>query len=193
VRWWTTKSRGSNSPLTLGALELWRAFRLEAVATTSLIIVGSVTVAAVAGTAKFFRSQLDSSWLGLFLGGEVRPLHLVLAVTAAAIAGLAAIQLAMLAYLERRQTLAALRGLGWRRSDVLVFITGGGLLTALPASLLSAIVAGAVAAFAGAPMASALVPAALAVGTALACGALAIVGPALLALKSAPAPMLRGE
>src|SRR5256714_5332265 len=138
VRWSGRSRLRSSSRLLLGAREMLRAFRVEAASSAMLVCAGALTVGAVAAAANAFLRHLDSSWLGFYLGGQVRPFHVILAVTAAVIAALAATQLSMLAYLERRQTLAALRAAGWSRFDVLVFIVGGGLLISLPGVLLAA-------------------------------------------------------
>ncbi|TMC85788.1 MAG: ABC transporter permease, partial [Chloroflexi bacterium] len=185
--------RHSGSRLLLGALEMWRAFRVEAASSAILVGAGALTVAAVAAAANAFLKHLDSSWLGFYLGGQVRPFHVILAVTAAVIAALAATQLTMLAYLERRQTLAALRATGWSRFDVLVFIVGGGLLISLPGVLLAAAGIALVGFVTGMSASALALPLEVATGTGLACGLLAIVGPAALALRSAPAALLRGE
>ena len=92
--------------------------------------------------------------------------------------------LAMLAYLERRQTLAALRATGWSRFDVLVFIVGGGLLISLPGVLLAAAGIALVGFVTGMSASALALPLEVATGTGLACGLLAIVGPAALALRS---------
>ena len=193
VQWSGRSRRHSGSRLLLGALEMWRAFRVEAASSAILVGAGALTVAAVAAAANAFLKHLDSSWLGFYLGGQVRPFHVILAVTAAVIAALAATQLTMLAYLERRQTLAALRATGWSRFDVLVFIVGGGLLISLPGVLLAAAGIALVGFVTGMSASALALPLEVATGTGLACGLLAIVGPAALALRSAPAALLRGE
>ena len=192
-RRWAGLSRRFNSRLLVGALELWRAFRVEVVTSAILIGAGSATVGAVVAAASSFLQRLDTSWLGFYLGGQVRPFHTILAVTAACIAALAAAQLATLAYLERRQTLAALRAMGWSRLDVLIFITGGGLLISLLGIVLGAGCLAGAALVMGTPISAVILPAELAALTGLICGLLAIVCPAVLALRANPAALLRGE
>src|SRR2546423_15278705 len=99
----------------------------------------------------------------------------------------------MLAFLERRQTLAALRAAGWNRFDVLVFIVGGGLLISLPGVLLAAAVIALVGLGTGASALTLALPLEVATGTGLACGLLGLVGPAVLAPRSAPAAPPRRE
>jgi hypothetical protein len=190
---WAGQSRAFSSRLLLGALELWRAFRVEVITTAILITAGALTVAGVVAAANAFVQRLDSSFLGLYVGGQVRPFHVILASIAFGIATLAATQLAMLAYLERRQTLAALRAAGWSRVDVMLFIVGGGLLISLPAVFAAALCIAGVAFMTGAPPGAAILPTEIAFATSLACASLAIVGPAFLSLRAAPAVLLRGE
>jgi len=190
---WAGRNRRLNSKLVLGALELWRAFRIEVVVSAILIGAGSVAVGAVVAAGSSFVQHLDGSWLGVYIGGQVRPFHAILAVTAACVATLAAAQLATLAYLERGQTLAALRAMGWSKLDVFKFIIGGGLLIMLPAVLMAAAILAGAALAAGAPQSAVELPLELAVGTGLISGFIAIACPAILALVARPATLLRGE
>ncbi len=97
-----------------------------------------------------FSGVLDTTILGTYLSGQVRPFHLVIGALTLAVAAMAVTQVVTTAYLEREPDLAALRALGWPRSSLRTYLlaqagliglvggmVGGGLTLALGVALIA--------------------------------------------------------
>jgi putative ABC transport system permease protein len=186
-------SRLPRSPLGLGFREIRSQWYPESFLGVLAIGLGTALFGSIVLVAAGFSGQLDTSLLGIYLAGEVRPFHLVLASLTLVIGALAAGEIVALNYLDRRVNLAMLRSVGWSRSEVLQVLAGqalalgamGGLvgtLTVLMASAILSAPAGAVAF----GVAAALVMAGLAAG-------IAVAVPLRLAYRLEPTVILKGE
>jgi len=86
--------------------------------------LGAATLGVLVTVEAAFRGQLDTTILGTYLSGEVRPFHFVLALLTALIGAIAAGQVVTLGALERRAQFAVLRAAGWSQFDVTRVLVG---------------------------------------------------------------------
>jgi ABC-type antimicrobial peptide transport system permease subunit len=140
-----------------------------------------------------FRDRLDVTTLGIFLGGQVRPFHVVIAVLSLAFGAVAAGQIVTLGYLERQSEFAVLRAFGWPRARVTVLLAAQGIAIGALGGLLGGLVVWAGGMVAGESGSQALSGAVAGAIVAVLATTLAIGGPLLLAYRSSPAEALRGE
>lgn len=155
--------------------------------------LGAALLGGVILISAAFRGQLDTTVLGTYLAGRVRPFHLVIALLTLAVGALSAAEIVTLGYIERRSQLGALRALGWPRSEIVKLIAGQGLSIGTAGGLIGAVavvVAGLV--LKAGPSALELGVAA-ALGMALLATAIAVAAPLIHAYRASPADALRGE
>jgi putative ABC transport system permease protein len=180
------------SSLTLG-LRQALAWRWDLAMGIAALVLGSAMLAGVELIAAGFRGQLDTTVLGTYLSGEVRPFHFVVAGLTLAVGAIAAAQVITLTYLDRRVQLATLRALGWPRFEVVKLLMGQAVGIGLFAAMLSV----AISVAAGLALAAPLLAVAGAAATALAMtivgAGLAVIGPLSHAYAADPAAGLRGE
>jgi len=177
----------------LGLRDLRGPWRFEAVLGVIAIAAGAVLVGIVVLVGSSFSSRLDETALGTFLAGQVRPFHVVVAGLTALVGALAASEVIMLGYFERRMELAVLRAQGWRRGNIVSYVAAQATALALLAALLALAGSAATAAFLDIGLTRWLLSALAGVAVASLCGALALAGPAILAYRGEPATILRGE
>lgn len=177
----------------LGIRELLGAWRWTAVMGASAIAFGSAILGAVVLVQSGFNGQLDATVLGTYLGEHVRGYHVVVGLLTLALGALGAGEVLVLAHLQQRTELAALRALGWPRGAVLRIVGGQagtmGLLGGAVAIGLTVAFGFSLHARWGAIWAGALAAGVLALAATL----IAFAGPAVLAYRTSPAPGLRGE
>ena len=130
------------------------------------LALGATLLGCIELIAAGFRGQLDTTLLGTYLSGQVRPFHFVVAALTLSVGAIAAAQVITLTYLERRVHLATLRALGWPRAEVVKVLIGQAVGLGLIAAAIS-------------------VAATTAVGVALSASPLVIGGAALVALAMA--------
>ena len=157
------------------------------------IALGAVLVGAVTLVAIGFNGHLDTTVLGVYLAAQVRPFHLVIAGLTLAVGALAAGEIVTLGYLRQERAFATLRAIGWRPTLVARMLVVQAAALGLLGGLLGAAVTLLVARMLGAPTQPTTMALAAAVGAALLAALVAAVGPVALALRVAPASILRGE
>jgi hypothetical protein len=187
------RSRAVRSVAALGLTDLFRTWKVEALAAASIVGLGAAVLATLVLVVVAFRGELDATVLGADLAGRVRPFHFVLAALTVFIASLGAGQIVSLSYLERRPQLAVLRALGWSRSDVRSLISAQALVIGLGATLLMMGVTLAATAATGAGIQAAA--AALAAGTAVVVSStlIAVSAPVIQVYAGTVVTMLREE
>jgi hypothetical protein len=184
--------RLASSPLTLG-LRNALALRWDVAMGIAALTLGGALVAVVELVAAGFRGQLDTTLLGTYLSGEVKPFHFAVGGLAVAVGAIAVAQLITLTYLERRTQLATLRALGWSRADVVKMLlgqaTGIGFVAAGLAVAVSIVAGWALSASATVMLGSA----ATALAMTVIATAIAVLAPLGHAYVADPAAGLRGE
>jgi ABC-type antimicrobial peptide transport system permease subunit len=157
------------------------------------VALGTSLLGGIVLAANAFRHRLDVTRLGAFLGSQVRPFHVAIAVIALACGAIAAGEIVVLGYLEREQEFGMLRAVGWPRSRVVAVLSAQGLAMGAAGGLFgaAAVVAGGL--IAGEPGAAVAQGAVVAVGAAGLATGLAVAGPLVLAYRASPARALRGE
>jgi MFS family permease len=140
-----------------------------------------------------FAGTLDTTILGTYLSGRVRPFHLATGALTLAVAAMAVAQVITTAYLEREPDLAALRALGWPRSALGTYL----LAQAAAIGLLGGVVGAGLTVAIGVALTAAPQAILIAAGTvglaALLLSLGASVGPLVYAYRSQPAQRLHGE
>lgn len=157
------------------------------------IALGATLLGAIELIAAGFRGQLDTTLLGTYLSGQVRPFHFVVAGLTLAVGAIASAQVITLTYLERRVQLATLRALGWSRAEVVKVLLGQAVGLGLIAAAISvaATTAVGVALSASSPV---IVGAAVtALAMTLVTTGIAVIAPLSHAYAADPAAGLRGE
>ena len=167
--------------------------RVEALLGAFAVALGAVLVGSVALVALGFNGRLDTTVLGVYLAAQVRPFHLAIAGLTVGVGALAAGEIVSLGYLRREAAFATLRAVGWSPALVVRFLVTQAITIGVLGGLAGAggvlVVAQVLHARSGATD----LGISIAVGVSLIAVAAASVGPALLALRSAPATVLRGE
>lgn len=157
------------------------------------LALGATLLGGIELIATGFRGQLDTTVLGTYLSGQVRPFHFVVAGLTVAVGAIAAAQVITLTYLERRVQLATLRALGWSRADVVMVLLG----QAIGLGLIAAAIAVAVTIAAGVALAASPVvivsAAATALGMTVLAAGIAVIAPLSHAYAADVAAGLRGE
>ena len=171
-------------------LQQWRA---EGALGGAAIALGAATLGVLVLITVAFRGQLDTSVLGRYLSGQVRPFHLVLAGLTLIVGAMAAAEVVTLSYLERRSHLGALRALGWPAWAVVRLLATQAVVLGVAGGLVSAIVvttAGVVLRASSSAIGWGLLAA---VGMTFVATAIAVAAPLVHAYRANPADALRGE
>jgi len=187
------RRRPAGSVIGLALRELLRTWRVETILGVIAVGLGASLLGVVILVALAFQGQLDTTVLGIFLSGRVRPFHLLIALLTLAIGGLIAGEVMALAYLERQPHFATLRALGWTRVHLAVFLVTQGSVVGVLGGFVAAITV-LLAAVARQPPGPSIVLAAL--GSALSAvlaTMLAVAAPLLQAVTRRPGEVLRGE
>jgi putative ABC transport system permease protein len=180
------------SSLGLG-LRQTMAWRWDVGMGVAALALGATLLGCIQLIAAGFRGQLDTTILGTYLSGQVRPFHIVVAALTLAVGAIAAAQVITLTYLERRVHLATLRALGWPRAEVVKVLIGQAVGLGLIAAAISvaATIAVGIALSAAPPVIGGA--ALVALSMALVSTAIAVVAPLTHAYAADPAAGLRGE
>jgi putative ABC transport system permease protein len=168
----------------------WRA---EAALGAAAIALGAAILGVVVLISVAFRGQLDTSVLGTYLSGQVRPFHLVLAGLTLIVGAMAAAEVVTLSYLERRSHLGALRALGWPAWAVVKLLAIQASLLGLAGGLVAAVVVSGAGVLLQAPYAAIGWGLLAAVGMTFVATAIAVAAPLAHAYRANPADALRGE
>jgi putative ABC transport system permease protein len=161
--------------------------------TTGSSAVGAATLGVLVLISTAFRGQLDTTVLGTYLAGEVRPFHLVLAGLTLVVGAIAAAEVVTLSYLERRSHLGALRALGWPASAVLRFVVAQASVLGLGGGLAAVVVVVAAGLVLQAPLSAIGWGLLAALGMTFLATAIAVMAPLAHAYRANPADSLRGE
>jgi predicted lysophospholipase L1 biosynthesis ABC-type transport system permease subunit len=180
------------SSLALGLRQV-TAWRWDVAMGIAALALGATLLGGIELISAGFRGQLDTTILGAYLSGQVRPFHFVVAALTLVVGAIAAAQVITLTYLERRVHLATLRALGWSRADVVKMLLG----QAIGLGLIAAVIAGAAMIAAGLALSASSVVILGATATALAMTVvttgIAVIAPLRHAYAEDPAAGLRGE
>lgn len=168
----------------------WRA---EGLLGAAAIALGAAILGVVVLISLAFRGQLDTTVLGTYLSGEVRPFHLVLAGLTLIVGAIAAAEVVTLSYLERRSHLGALRALGWPAWAVVKLLAIQATLIGVAGGVVSALVVLAAGILLQASYAAIGWGLLAAVGMTFVATAIAVAAPLTLAYRANPADALRGE
>ncbi len=181
-----------SSALTLGLRQVV-ARRWDVAMGIASLALGATLVGGIELVAAGFRGQLDTTVLGTYLSGQVRPFHFVVAGLTLAVGALAAAEVVTLTYLERRVQLATLRALGWPRGEVVKMLLG----QAIGLGLIAAAIAVAISIAAGLALSASpiviLGSAATALAMTVIATGIAVIVPLTHAYAADPAAGLRGE
>lgn len=140
-----------------------------------------------------FAGTLDTTILGTYLSGRVRPFHLAIGALTVAVAAMAVAQVITTAYLEREPDLAALRALGWPRSALGTYLLAQAAAIGLLGGVVGAGLTVAIGLALTAPPQAILIAAGTVGLAALLLSLGASVGPLVYAYRSQPAQRLHGE
>jgi putative ABC transport system permease protein len=173
--------------------ELRGQWRAEAALGAFAIALGAATLGVLVLISTAFRGQLDTTVLGTYLAGEVRPFHLVLAGLTLVVGAIAAAEVVTLSYLERRSHLGALRALGWPASAVLRFLVAQASVLGLGGGLTAVVVVVAAGLVLQAPLSAIGWGLLAALGMTFLATAIAVIAPLTHAYRANPADSLRGE
>ena len=173
--------------------ELRGQWRAEAALGAFAIAVGAATLGVLVVIAVAFRGQLDTTVLGTYLSGEVRPFHLVMAALILFVGAIAAAEVTTLSYLERRPHLSALRSLGWPASAVVRFLAAQAGVLGLGGGVAAVVVVVAIGVVLKAPVGAIGWGLLAATGMSFLATAIAVVAPLAHAYRANPAEGLRGE
>jgi putative ABC transport system permease protein len=157
------------------------------------VALGAGLLGGVVLAARAFRDRLDVTALGTFLGGQVRPFHVVIAALAMVFGAVAAGEIVTLGYLERQREFAVLRAMGWPRNRILVMLAAQGITIGLVGGLVGGLAVWTGGVLAGEAAHVALGGALTGAAAAVLATAVAIAGPLALAYRSSPSEALRGE
>ena len=181
-----------SSALALGVRQVL-VWRWDVAMGVVALALGAALLGGIELIAAGFRGQLDTTVLGTYLAGQVRPFHFVVAGLTVAVGAIAAAQVITLAYLERRVHLAMLRALGWPRAEVVKMLLG----QAIGLGLIAAAIAVAASIAAGLALSASTIVILGSAGTALAmtvvATGIAVIAPLSHAYTADPAAGLRGE
>lgn len=188
-----THRRPPNGLMGVAWLELRSQWRAEGALGAAAIALGAAILGVVVLISVAFRGQLDTTVLGTYLAGQVRPFHFVLAGLTLAVGAIAAAEVVTLSYLERRANLGALRALGWPASAVVRFLATQATILGLAGGLASAVAVTAVGILLRAPYTAIGWGLLAAIGMTLVATAIAVAAPLAHAYRANPADALRGE
>lgn len=184
--------RLASSPLLVGLRQAF-ALRWDVGMGIGTLALGATLFAVIELIAAGFRGELDTTLLGTYLSGQVKPFHFVIGGLTLAVGAVAVAQVITLAYLERRKHLATLRALGWSRSAIARMLFGQAMGMGIFAGLLAVAVTVAAGMVLSASPEVILGSGVIAFGAAALATAIAAAGPLSYAYAANPAAGLRGE
>ena len=173
--------------------ELRGQWRAEAALGAFAIALGAATIGVLVLISAAFRGQLDTTVLGTYLAGEVRPFHLVLAALTLVVGAIAAAEVVALSYLERRPQLGAMRALGWPAAAVVRFLVAQAGVLGLGGGLAALIVIMMAGLLLHAPVGAIGWGLLAAIGMSLLATGIAVIAPLAHAYRANPADAIRGE
>lgn len=177
----------------LGLRDLLRQSRWEAALGVGAVAIGAALVGGVLLISTAFRGQFDTTVLGAYMAGRVRPFHAVLAALTLVVGAIAAAEIVTLGYLERRPQLGVLRALGWPRRQLSALVAAQAAALGAGGGLLGALVTLGVGWALSAPPGPVLTGVGGALVTAVLATALAAIAPVTHAYAGDPVDVLRGE
>jgi FtsX-like permease family protein len=177
------------------ALGLWQVmtWRWDVAMGTAALALGAALLGCIELIAAGFRGQLDTTLLGTYLSGQVRPFHIVIAGLTIAVGAIAAAQVITLTYLERRVQFATLRALGWSRAEIVKVLLGHAIGLGLVAAAIAVTVTIAAGLMLSASSVVIIGAGATAFGMTVITAGLAVIAPLSHAYAADPAAGLRGE
>jgi hypothetical protein len=188
-----TNRHAPNGLIGIAWCELRGQWRVEAALGALAIALGASTLGVLVLIAAAFRGQLDTTVLGTYISGEVRPFHLVLAALTVVVGAIAAAEVVTLSYLERRAQLGALRALGWPASAVVRFLVAQVAVLGVAGAVVAAIVVTLVGLLLHAPVSAVGWGLLGAAGMSALATATAVIAPLAHAYRANPADAIRGE
>ncbi len=188
-----TDRRPPNGLIGVAWLEMRGQWRAEAALGAAAIALGAAILGVVVLISVAFRGQLDTTVLGTYLAGQVRPFHVVLAGLTLVVGAIAAAEVVTLSYLERRAHLGALRALGWPAWAVVRLLATQAAILGVAGGLVSAVAVTAAGVLLRAPYAAVGWGLLAAVGMTLVATTIAVAAPLAHAYRANPADALRGE
>lgn len=188
-----TNRHAPNGLIGIAWRELRGQWRVEAALAALAIGLGASTFGVLVLIAAAFRGQLDTTVLGTYIAGDVRPFHLVLAALTVVVGAIAAAEVVTLSYLERRAHLGALRALGWPASAVVRFLLAQAGVLGIAGGLAAAIVVMAAGLLLQAPVSAVGWGLLAAAGMSALATATAVIAPLAHAFRANPADAIRGE
>jgi FtsX-like permease family len=181
-----------SSVLALGLRQVM-VWRWDVAMAVAALALGAALLGGIELIAAGFRGQLDTTVLGTYLSGQVRPFHYVVVGLTLAVGAIAAAQVITLAYLERRVHLATLRALGWPRIEVVKLLLGQAIGIGLVAAAIAVAISIAAGLALSASVAAIVGSVATALGMTVIATAIAVIAPLTHAYAADPAAGLRGE
>lgn len=188
-----TSRRPPNGLFGVAWREMRGQWRAEAALGAAAIALGAAILGVVVLISVAFRGQLDTSVLGTYLSGEVRPFHVILAGLTLVVGAIAAAEVVTLSYLERRAHLGALRALGWPAWAVVELLSIQASLLGVAGGLAAAVLVSAAGILLRASYAAIGWGLLAAVGMTFVATAIAVCAPLAHAYRANPADALRGE
>ena len=173
--------------------DIFGARTAETLVAMVAIALGSSLVGAVALVAFAFQDQLDSTILGQYISGQVRPFHLAIAMLTVVIGTITAAEIASLAFLRRDRAFAVLRAIGWSNAVIVRFLIIQGLVVGMLAALLAGVATVVLALILGAAQGPTEASVGVACLATIPAGLAAAIGPILVMRRSRPMDVLRGE
>jgi hypothetical protein len=175
------------------ARDMLRTRKAETALGLVAIAIGSALLGSIIIVEVGFAGQLDTTILGTYVGTQVRPFHVVLAVLTLVIGAFAGGEVVTLGYLERAPEFAALRCLGWPRRAIVTIVLTQAFMIGLLGGLSGALVIGLAALLLDASAGTIVVAVAIGSSAAVAAALVGILGTVAMVFRAGPADALRGE
>jgi hypothetical protein len=185
------RSRPLLGAVELGLRDLVRQWRAEALVGVAVVALGAALVGAVQLITGAFHGQLDTTVLGAYLAGRVRPFHLVIAALTLLVGAIAVAEIVTLSCLERRRQLGALRALGWPRTQVALMVGAQAVAMGLAGGVVGSLVTLGVAGLLGAAGPAVAASIGWSLGSSMLATLVAAAGPLVYAYRADPAEALR--
>jgi hypothetical protein len=147
--------RATRTPINFRAFALRHVFREARVESTVAVVmigIGSAVLGLLVLVAVAFNGQLDATVLGQHFATKAEPYHFAAAALLAALGAIENAQVVVLSYVERRQSLATLRAVGWSASSMRNVLGIEGVVLTAAGVCLGTVAVAAFGSAAGAPL-----------------------------------------